>query len=154
MSQRKKALERFNDANEMTIFLLSMRAGSVGLTLTAACHVYLMEPSINPALTAQAINRVHRIGQTKQVFVYHLVVKDSIEEKVLEINKEKLELMDQKLKNDPDFIDQISTVQNQPKSSLPLPGSLSKDQLSLRQTELAKLLEETPTTEYDDDLIG
>lgn len=91
MPQRKTALHRFISQEDCTVLILSLRAGAVGLTLTAAQHVFMLEPSTNPALTQQAINRVHRVGQTKEVFIHHLVMQDSIEEKVLQATQDKLD---------------------------------------------------------------
>jgi SNF2 family DNA or RNA helicase len=89
--QRKAALDRFINDEECTCFLLSIRSGAVGLTLTVAQHVYIMEPQQNPAITLQAINRVHRVGQTKEVFIHHLVMVDSIEERIIAMTQSKLE---------------------------------------------------------------
>jgi len=91
MTQRKTALERFINDPDCTVFVMSIRSGAVGLTLTAATHVFLMEPSINPALTQQAINRVHRVGQTRDVFVHHLIVSDSVEQRLLDLTMSKLQ---------------------------------------------------------------
>src|SRR5690348_972201 len=71
LSQRRKALERFKTDPDTTVFLLSVRAASAGLTLTAASYVFIFEPGFNPAITLQAINRVYRIGQSKQVRKLH-----------------------------------------------------------------------------------
>lgn len=89
MTARKKALEQFQNDPPTTVFLLSVRAGAVGLTLTAATHVFLLEPCLNVALELQAVNRVHRIGQTKEVHVKYLVMKDSVEERIMDLNKDK-----------------------------------------------------------------
>ena len=83
LGQRAKALEAFQKAPPTTIFLLSLRSGAVGLNLTAACHVVLLEPCFNPALEEQAIGRVHRLGQTKATVVKRLVVADSLEERII-----------------------------------------------------------------------
>ena len=83
LSQRAKALEAFQRAPPTTIFLLSLRSGAVGLNLTAACHVVLLEPCWNPALEEQAIGRVHRLGQTKATVVKRLIVRDSVEERII-----------------------------------------------------------------------
>lgn len=100
--QRKSALDRFINDDECTIFILSIRSGGVGLTLTAAQHVWLMEPQQNPALTLQAINRVHRVGQTKDCFIHHLIVVDSIEERMMEMTKAKLQtVVDDEGEEDP-----------------------------------------------------
>jgi len=67
----------------ITVFLISLKAGGVGLNLVAANHVFLVDPWWNPAVEEQAIQRVHRIGQTKDVFVTRLICNKSIEQRVL-----------------------------------------------------------------------
>jgi SNF2 family DNA or RNA helicase len=89
MTARDKALKDFQGDPPTTIFLLSLRAGAVGINLTEANRVFLMEPALNPALEAQAIGRVHRLGQTKNVEITRFVVKDSIEERIQKIQKAK-----------------------------------------------------------------
>merc|ERR1712013_781420 len=91
LNKRKKALEQFSNDPNVTVFVLSVRSGAVGLTLTAANHVFMLEPPLNPALYRQAINRVHRLGQTKRVIVSNLIMKDSIEERIWRLNKAKQE---------------------------------------------------------------
>jgi SNF2 family DNA or RNA helicase len=76
-----------------TIFV-SLRAGGTGITLTAADYVFLLDPWWNPAVEAQAVDRVHRIGQTKPVLVYRLVTRRTIEEKIERLKQEKRELVD------------------------------------------------------------
>ena len=66
----------------------------MGLNLTAADYVFIMDPWWNPAVEAQAVNRVHRIGQDKNVFAYRLISRDSIDEKVLALQQEKKDLAD------------------------------------------------------------
>lgn len=70
---------------------MSIRAGSVGLTLTSATEVFVLEPSMNPALTQQAINRVHRVGQTKPVNIHHLIMAGSVEEKIMQLTQSQLQ---------------------------------------------------------------
>ncbi|OEU08432.1 Helicase_C-domain-containing protein, partial [Fragilariopsis cylindrus CCMP1102] len=82
MNQRAKALKDFQNDPPTTIFLLSMRAGAVGINLTQANRIFLMEPSFNPALEAQAIGRCHRLGQKRPVETIRLIVKDSFEERM------------------------------------------------------------------------
>jgi len=74
------------------VFLISLKAGGVGLNLTEADYCILLDPWWNPATEAQAIDRVHRIGQTKNVMVYRLVAKDTIEEKVMALKATKAKL--------------------------------------------------------------
>ncbi|CAJ1949446.1 unnamed protein product [Cylindrotheca closterium] len=84
MKQRAKALHDFQADPPTTIFLLSMRAGNCGINLTQANRVFLMEPGFNPALEKQAIGRVHRLGQKRNVEIIRLIVKDSIETRICE----------------------------------------------------------------------
>lgn len=94
LSARKKALESFADDNNITVLLVTIGAGGVGLNLTAASKVYIMEPQYNPAAVAQAIDRIHRLGQTRDVTTTQFVMKESIEEKILELAKKKQQLAD------------------------------------------------------------
>jgi SNF2 family DNA or RNA helicase len=71
-----------------------LKAGGLGLNLHAAEYVYLLDPWWNPAVEAQAIDRAHRIGQTRKVFAYRLIARDTVEEKVLELQKSKRDLAD------------------------------------------------------------
>ena len=79
MSMRAKALRDFQQDPSTTVFLLSMRSGAVGINLTQANRVFLMEPAVNPALEAQAVGRVYRLGQRKSVQVFRMQVENSIE---------------------------------------------------------------------------
>ena len=76
------------------VFLISLKAGGLGLNLTAAEYVYLLDPWWNPAVEAQAIDRSHRIGQTRSVFAYRLICRDTVEEKILELQQKKRDLAD------------------------------------------------------------
>ena len=84
-------IEAFRRA-EAPVFLISLKAGGVGLTLTEADYVYVLDPWWNPAAEAQAVDRAHRIGQDKHVHVYRLVATDTIEEKVMALKARKAEL--------------------------------------------------------------
>jgi SNF2 family DNA or RNA helicase len=88
---REGVIRRFQD-KEVPIFLISLKAGGVGLNLTAADTVIHYDPWWNPAVENQATDRAHRIGQTQKVFVYKLVVSGSIEEKILALQEKKAEL--------------------------------------------------------------
>jgi len=88
-ADRKKAVEDFQTNDSVRIFLISLKAGGVGLNLTAADYVYMVDPWWNPAAEQQAIDRTHRIGQQKSVFAYKLICKDSIEEKILQLQQKK-----------------------------------------------------------------
>ena len=87
-------MERFQNDPESKLFLISLKAGGLGLNLTAAEYVFLLDPWWNPAVEAQAIDRTHRIGQTRSVFAYRLIAKDTVEEKVLELQENKREIAD------------------------------------------------------------
>jgi superfamily II DNA or RNA helicase len=89
---RDAAVQRFQTDSAITVFLISLKAGGVGLNLTAADYVFLLDPWWNPAIEAQAIDRAYRIGQQKHVFAYKVIAKDTIEEKVLELQQQKQEL--------------------------------------------------------------
>ncbi|KAL4920191.1 SNF2 family N-terminal domain-containing protein [Aspergillus aurantiobrunneus] len=97
LAARSKALDTFRDDNNITILLATIGAGGVGLNLTAASHAYIMEPQYNPAAVAQAIDRVHRLGQTREVTTVQFLMKDSIEEKIFELAKKKQQLADMSL---------------------------------------------------------
>ncbi|MBS3056411.1 MAG: SNF2 helicase associated domain-containing protein [Candidatus Aenigmarchaeota archaeon] len=90
---RKKEVQEFQHNDDIKVFLLSLKAGGVGLNITAADYVFIVDPWWNPAAEMQAIDRTHRIGQTKSVFVYKAIVKHSVEEKILELQKLKQELV-------------------------------------------------------------
>ncbi|XP_068136851.1 helicase-like transcription factor isoform X2 [Hyperolius riggenbachi] len=96
MNQKKRteAIQAFqcSHADSPTIMLLSLKAGGVGLNLTAASRVFLMDPAWNPAAEEQCFDRCHRLGQTKEVIVTKFVVKDSVEENMLKIQQKKREL--------------------------------------------------------------
>ncbi len=89
---RQTCVERFQTDAKCGLFLISLKAGGLGLNLTAAEYVFLLDPWWNPAVEAQAIDRAHRIGQARQVFAYRLIARDTVEEKVLELQKTKRDL--------------------------------------------------------------
>ncbi|HKQ74502.1 MAG TPA: DEAD/DEAH box helicase, partial [Blastocatellia bacterium] len=91
---RQARVEKFQNDPECKLFLISLKAGGLGLNLTAAEYVYLLDPWWNPAVESQAIDRAHRIGQTRQVFAYRIIARDTVEEKVLALQNTKRELAD------------------------------------------------------------
>ncbi|HSZ56523.1 MAG TPA: SNF2-related protein [Tepidisphaeraceae bacterium] len=91
---RAAVVEKFQTDPECKLFLISLKAGGLGLNLTAAEYVFLLDPWWNPAVEAQAIDRAHRIGQSRQVFAYRLIAKDTVEEKVLQLQQTKRDLAD------------------------------------------------------------
>ncbi|MEM9545229.1 MAG: DEAD/DEAH box helicase [Bacteroidota bacterium] len=86
---RKQVVDNFNENEEYRIFLLSLKAGGVGLNLASADYVFLVDPWWNPAAETQAIDRAHRIGQENHVFAYRMICKDSIEEKIQILQQKK-----------------------------------------------------------------
>jgi SNF2 family DNA or RNA helicase len=91
---RKGVVETFERDETIPVFLVSLKAGGLGLNLTAADYVFILDPWWNPAAEMQAIARAHRIGQTRAVFAYRLVARDTVEEKVLELQAKKRELVE------------------------------------------------------------
>ncbi len=98
---RATPVARFQEDPACPIFLVSLKAGGVGLNLTAADYVFLLDPWWNPAVEAQAIDRTHRIGQTKEVFAYRLIAEDTVEEKVLALQRHKRALAEAVLSANP-----------------------------------------------------
>jgi superfamily II DNA or RNA helicase len=89
---RQQRVERFQNDPDCPLFLISLKAGGLGLNLTAAEYVFLLDPWWNPAVEAQAVDRAHRIGQTHQVFAYRLIARDTVEEKILQLQSSKRDL--------------------------------------------------------------
>ncbi|MCC6720766.1 MAG: DEAD/DEAH box helicase [Bacteroidia bacterium] len=89
---REKQVKIFQNNTEIPIFLVSLKAGGVGLTLTAADYVFIVDPWWNPSVELQAIDRTHRIGQTKKIFSYKFISKNTVEEKILNLQNKKLNL--------------------------------------------------------------
>jgi SNF2 family DNA or RNA helicase len=89
---RQQHVERFQNDPDCRLFLISLKAGGLGLNLTAAEYIFLLDPWWNPAVEAQAIDRAHRIGQTRPVFAYRLIARDTVEEKVLQLQSKKRDL--------------------------------------------------------------
>ncbi len=92
---RQKIINEFNKSEEKKVFLLSLKVGGLGLNLTAADTVILVDPWWNPMVEKQAIDRTHRIGQTKKINVYKLITQGTIEEKILELQTKKRQLFEQ-----------------------------------------------------------
>jgi SNF2 family DNA or RNA helicase len=90
--KREQEINKFRKNNKKRIFLISLKAGGVGLNLTEASYVFLLDPWWNPAAEMQAVARVHRMGQNEKVFVYRFVSKDSVEEKIIALQQRKLTL--------------------------------------------------------------
>ena len=98
---RQEVVRQFQEDESVKVFLISLKAGGVGLNLTAADYIFLLDPWWNPATEAQAIDRAYRIGQTKPVVAYKMITKNTIEEKVLQMQERKRRLADTYLKETP-----------------------------------------------------
>lgn len=105
---RQARVHRFQEDPSCLLFLISLRAGGQGLNLTAADYVFLLDPWWNPAVEAQAIDRTHRIGQSRPVFAYRLVTRETVEEKILQLQGEKRALSDAILSQDESLLRKLS----------------------------------------------
>ena len=90
--QRQNSVNDFQTNEEIKIFLISLKTGGLGLNLTTADYVFIIDPWWNPAVEQQAIDRSHRIGQTRNVFTYKFITKDTVEEKILALQEKKKSL--------------------------------------------------------------
>ena len=124
-ANRVKPVTSFQDDPKASVILVSLKAGGTGITLHAADYVFLMDPWWNPAVEDQAIDRVHRIGQDKTVFVYRLVTQGTIEERIMELKASKKDLFDQVIGNLTEMRDFKSYFQKL--SDLILLNSVTKD---------------------------
>ncbi|OQY32944.1 MAG: hypothetical protein B6241_09300 [Spirochaetaceae bacterium 4572_59] len=102
-ADRAEEIRRFQEEEDVKIFLLSLKAGGVGINLTAADYVVLFDPWWNPAAERQAIDRAHRMGQTRKVISYKMIVRDTIEEKILKMQEEKTALMEGIISDEQNF---------------------------------------------------
>jgi non-specific serine/threonine protein kinase len=105
---RKGKVDSFQEDESIKVFLISLKAGGTGLNLTAADYVYIIDPWWNPAVEQQAIDRTHRIGQTKQIFAYKLICKDSIEEKMLQLQEQKKSLVTELISGDQGWMKKLT----------------------------------------------
>ena len=105
---REKAIQNFQNNDECRVFLISLKAGGVGLNLTAADYVYIVDPWWNPAVEQQAIDRTHRIGQTKNIFAYRMICVDTIEDKILQLQEKKRKLASELIADDASFVKALS----------------------------------------------
>ena len=105
---REKAIQNFQTNEQCRVFLISLKAGGVGLNLTAADYVYIVDPWWNPAVEQQAIDRTHRIGQTKNIFAYRMICKDTIEDKILQLQERKRILAKELISDDQAFVKSLT----------------------------------------------
>ena len=102
--QRKESVEHFQQNSSVRVFLVSLKAGGTGLNLTSADYVVLVDPWWNPAVEAQAIDRSHRIGQDKKVIAYRMICTNTIEEKIINLQKKKKKIASDIIQNDQNII--------------------------------------------------
>lgn len=107
--KREERVMRFQEDPASKLFLISLKAGGHGLNLTAADYVFLLDPWWNPAVEAQAVSRAHRIGQTRPVFAYRLIARDTVEEKILELQDKKLALAESIIREDQNILRTLTT---------------------------------------------
>lgn len=108
-SQRQKEVQRFQNTGDTSVFLLSLKAGAYGLNLTEADYVFILDPWWNPSVENQAIDRTHRIGQTRAVFSYKFVTRNSIEEKIVKLQQKKIKLSAALIKTEESFVKSLNT---------------------------------------------
>ena len=107
-TDRKDQVERFNKDTNLKVFLISIKAGGLGLNLTEADYVFILDPWWNPAVEAQAVDRAHRIGQKKKVFTYKFITRNTVEEKILLLQKRKLKLTTELITTEESFMKQLT----------------------------------------------
>jgi len=105
---RGDVVKQFQEDEKTRVFLISIKAGGVGLNLTEADYVFILDPWWNPAVEQQAIDRTHRIGQTKNVFIYKFITKDSVEEKILALQQRKLSVAKALITTEDSFIKSLT----------------------------------------------
>ena len=108
LPNRKEQVTRFQEDENIKAFLISLKAGGVGLNLTVADYVYLVDPWWNPAAEQQAIDRAHRIGQKRKVFAYKMICKDTVEEKILKLQERKQMLADDLIQEESGFVKNLT----------------------------------------------
>ena len=109
IAERQELVSEFqNEASDVAVFLLSLKAGNAGLTLTAADYVFLFDPWWNTAVENQAIDRTHRIGQQSHVFAYRMICKDSIEEKIMKMAAGKKKLAEDLITAEEGFVKSLT----------------------------------------------
>jgi hypothetical protein len=108
INDRQKAIDNFQNNDNCRVFLISLKAGGVGLNLTAADYVYIVDPWWNPAVEQQAIDRTHRIGQNKNIFAYRMICIDTIEDKILQLQERKRKLASELISDDANFVKSLS----------------------------------------------
>jgi non-specific serine/threonine protein kinase len=108
VQERQRAIDNFQNNPECRVFLISLKAGGVGLNLTAADYVYIVDPWWNPAVEQQAIDRTHRIGQTRNIFAYRMICKDTVEDKIIQLQERKRLLAKELISDDAGFVKKLT----------------------------------------------
>lgn len=106
---RQGQVEKFQNNDNIKVFLISLKAGGLGLNLTEADYVFLLDPWWNPAIEEQAVDRAHRIGQKNTVFTYKFITRNTVEEKILALQKNKLKLASELITTEESFIKKLTT---------------------------------------------
>ena len=104
---RQEQVEVFQNNSKVKIFLISLKAGGLGLNLTKADYVFLLDPWWNPAVESQAIDRAHRIGQENKVFTYKFITKNTVEEKILALQQKKIKLATDLITTEESFVKEL-----------------------------------------------
>jgi len=107
---RDEVVTKFRQNEQIKLFLISIKAGGVGLNLVEADYVFILDPWWNPAVEQQAVDRSHRIGQTKNVFIYKFITKDSVEEKILTLQNRKKTIANQLITTEESFVKSLSAA--------------------------------------------
>jgi SNF2 family DNA or RNA helicase len=105
---RRAQVERFQNEDDLKLFLISLKAGGLGLNLTKAEYVFILDPWWNPAIEQQAIDRAHRIGQKNKVFTYKFITKNTVEEKILNLQRRKMKLATDLITTEESFVKDLS----------------------------------------------
>jgi SNF2 family DNA or RNA helicase len=101
---RQAEVNNFQERNEIKAFLITLKAGGLGLNLTSADYVFILDPWWNPAIEAQAVDRAHRIGQTNKVFTYKFITRNTVEEKILALQQNKKKLANDLITTEESFV--------------------------------------------------
>ncbi|QSE98570.1 DEAD/DEAH box helicase [Fulvivirga lutea] len=105
---RQEQVERFQNDEKLKVFLISLKAGGLGLNLTKADYVFILDPWWNPAAEAQAVDRAHRIGQENRVFTYKFITRNTVEEKILALQQHKRKLASDLITTESSFVKSLS----------------------------------------------
>jgi len=106
--QREQSVNNFQENDDLRVFLISLKAGGTGLNLTAADYVYIVDPWWNPAVENQAIDRCHRIGQNKKVFAYRMICKNTVEEKIIDLQNKKKKIAGDIIQTDESILKKLN----------------------------------------------